>query len=404
MLCAAIPVTLVVAMSWFGVYTFINSYYTRGLGKSNAEWTALTLWFNGSMMLWPFVCIRLVAWVGHRRLTSLAIAACAVLYSLTAFATTTFELSVIVALMAIVPSVLVVAWIPMVIEAGRGRPGRAIAVYTFLSTIVGAAALVGGGSILGCAGYRTLFLAVGVAVAICAAGFHVLSARLPSPPPLARTGRLAIPRSDLWQFARGPVAFLMIGGICMEPFNFHAANQLFPNLAHDMHGLSAGTISTIVALGRLPALISLLVLARIVDEVRVTTYYGIGLLFAGVCVFLLGSVGGVGLLVAAFCGYYIFHGIVWGTDVAAVNAAVEPRQREYVMALMTSISTGATFAAGVFHNRLLVAGLPLSSVIHFSGAIGALAGLVMLLYSFTRHADWSRPSGCSFHHAAPHKS
>jgi MFS family permease len=391
MLQAGVPVTLVLTMSWFGVYTFINAYYTRGLGKSNAEWTALTLWFNGSMMLWPFVCVRLVAWIGHRRLTTAALGLCAVLYLLTAFAHTKTEFSAIVTLMAIVPSVLAVAWLPVVIEAGHSRPGRAIASYTLISTIVGACALIAGGGVLAAAGYRPMFLAMSAAAAVCTLVFYPLSARLPAPPPV-RVGLLAIPRRDLMKFARGPVAFLLLAGVCIEPFNFHAANQLFPNLARDVHGLSAGAIGGIVALGRLPALVSLFVLARIVDEVPITRFYGAGLMLAGVCVCCTASAGATGWLIAAYCGYYLFHGAVWGTNTAAINAAVEPRQREYAMAITTSVSTGATFAVGVVHNRLLTAGMSLPGVIHLSGAIGAVAGVVMICYSFTRFAAWSRPS------------
>jgi MFS family permease len=170
----------------------------------------------------------------------------------------------------------------------------------------------------------------------------------------------------------------------LEPFNYLTVNQLFPNLARDAHGLLDRDISTLVAVARLPALLSLFVVATVIDRLNAFRVYGAGIAVVGLCVVALGQAAGLSALVVAYFVYYLIQGTVWGSNPAAVNGSVEPNLRDSAFALTSIVMSVALFGAGFVHNRLLGAGLSIQQVFSTVGFIPVVAGVVLVIFSFIR--------------------
>jgi hypothetical protein len=145
-------------------------------------------------------------------------------------------------------------------------------------------------------------------------------------------------------------------------------------------------ISTIVALGRLPALLSLFVLAAAIDRMNAPRTYGMGNMLVGVCVIVMGLIpdGGVEPVIATFMIYFLIQGSVWGSGPAAVNTSVEPELRDSAFALTSILLSIALFGVGFVHNRLLSARLSVAQVFSVSGLIPIAGGSILVVYSFLR--------------------
>jgi len=108
-------------------------------------------------------------------------------------------------------------------------------------------------------------------------------------------------------------------------------------------------------------------------------------------VVMLGGVGGTGALVAGYVVLYVAYGLVWGSNVASVNASIQPRLRDTAFAIMNLLMMASVFIVGSVHNRMVAAGLSFRTVFMVCGSIGAIGGVMLLAYSFSRHFARSRP-------------
>lgn len=388
-LCAlvltAFPVSLVGTLSWFGVFTFVNAYLTTGLGYTAETWTAVTLWFTGGMIVWPLLCTEISARIGRRKTVVLGMLAVSLFYFLIACTSNLIAIRLLLAMIALLQGTNSIAWLPMVAEYGRDYPGRAFAVMQLVGGAVATATLLFGGMLLAKTHYHDAFLYFGAVCALCTLAFWFSSRAMEAEVRCAVVSLRQVSRADLLRLFTGPFVILLLLGICMEPFNYHTANQLYPNLARDVYHLSNKHISMVVALGRLPAIVTLFVIAHVIDRLNVVRCYGAGLCATGVCIVAMGLAQGHGLLIAGFFAYYLCHGSVWGTNLAAINRVVSSRLRDSAFALMSVIMTCAVFVVGIVHNRLLAAGVSLPHVFTYCGAVAFVAGLCLVGYSFSRH-------------------
>jgi MFS family permease len=287
----------------------------------------------------------------------------------------------LMALAGFTQAVGLVTWQPLVAEYGRDRPGRALVISQLIGTAVTIATLIGGGQLIAGWSYREAFITLGAVCLACTALFHFISRNFDTGQSEV-VGLLRAVRGNWRKLATGSFLVLTLAGLCLEPFNFLTVNQLFPNLARDVHGLADQDISTIVALGRLPALLTLFVLANFIDRMNPLRTYGAGIALVGLLVIALGQAGNINLMIAVYLAYFLLQGSVWGSNAAAVNASVEPGMRDSAFAITSIVVTIALFGVGFVHNRLLGAGFTLPQVFGISGLIPAIAGTVLVLYSF----------------------
>jgi len=382
---ASLPVGIVYALSWFGIFTFVNGYLINKLKYTNMEWTAVTLWYTGSMVVWPFLCNELSSLLGRRRTVLFAMVLAGALFLGFSFFHQRVVICAMLALMALAVMVFSAVFLPMVAEAGGEKPGRALATFNFTSNFVSASVLIGGGYLAAHLGYTQAFLYCALACGASAILFFLLTRNFGS----ARAAKVVsvrnLTRADVLALLTGPYLIVVLCGLSMEAFNYHTVNQLWPNLARDQFRLHETTISNMVALARLPALLTLSVVAQLIDRVNVVRFYGFSFLFVACCVFTLGLVPAPGALKVAYVAYFLGMGCVWGSNSPAVNASVSPRLRDSAFALMMVPAQLAVFLVGIIHNRMLNAGLTLPEVFRWCAIVAALGGgLVLIVYSFTR--------------------
>jgi MFS family permease len=377
----SLPISVVATLAGFGVFTFVNNYIVNTLGYSNAQWTAASLWLVGSMALWPFLITEITPRLGRRRTVALALACAALFFAAMAFTTSFPVICGLLIIIGLVLPVNVVAWFPMVAEVGGALPGRAIAIHQFIGALVSVVTLWAGKTLLQGMSYQHAFLLFAGVCMLCAIIFARQARPFDAIAPRRVVGLRQIRREDVRRLLFGPFLVIVLLGLSMEPFNFHTLNQLFPNLARDAHQLSNGAIADVVALGRLPALLSLPIMAWIIDRMRPVQVYGICVLCDAACIIALGLAVGVTPLIFAYLGFYLFHGFVWGSNSASVTAVVPAHLRDAAFALLSVSQLVAVFLVGVFHNRLLTAGMSLPQLFVTCGVIGACAGVGLLLYS-----------------------
>jgi sugar phosphate permease len=382
LLIATLPVSFVNIATWFGLYTFVNGYLVKGLGYSNAQWTETTLWFIGSMIAWQLLCTDIAARIGRRHTVTLSLAAGALFYGGMAFSTDAWLIRALMALAGFTQAVGLVTWQPLIAGFGRDRPGRALVINQLVNAAVGVLTLITGGQFIANASYQFAFIALGVACALCALWFHLASRGFEADSAAGEVVSLLRVVRTGWRSLLTP-SFLVLtfAGLCLEPFNYLTVNQLFPNLARDTFGLLDRDISAIVALGRLPALLSLFALAAFIDRMNALRAYGVGLLLVGLCVIALGLVNTPTALITAFLFYFLIQGTVWGSNAAAINASVSPGLRDSAFALTSILLSIALFGVGFVHNRLLGAGLSVAQVFNVSGTIPIVGGAILMVYS-----------------------
>ncbi|MCL4505701.1 MAG: MFS transporter [Chloroflexi bacterium] len=383
LLLATLPVSFAGIATWFGLYTFVNGYLVRGLGYTNEQWTETTLWFIGSMIAWQLLCTDIAARAGRRNTVTISLVAGALFYIGMGMTSDGLVIRALMALAGFTQAVGLVTWQPLIAEYGRERPGRALVINQLVNAVVGALTLIAGGQIIANASYRDAFIALGVACAGSAVMFHLVSRDFESEQSEV-VSLLRVMRTDWRKLATGGFMVLTVVGLCLEPFNYLTVNQLFPNLARDAHGLLDGDISTIVALGRLPALLTLFVLAAVVDRMNAMRAYGAGIALVGLCVVGLGLASGVPSLIGIFLVYFLIQGSVWGSNAAAVNASVAPPMRDSAFAVTSVLLSIALFGVGFVQNRLLGAGLTVAQVFLICGLVPVAAGTILVLYSLRR--------------------
>ncbi|MHB9130349.1 MAG: MFS transporter [Armatimonadota bacterium] len=386
LIITAIPVSLVGTMAWFGVFTFVNGYLVKQLGYSNADWTASTLWFVGGVIGWQVLCTEISARIGRRATVTLAMAMVALGYLGLMCTSNPLLINGLLVLMGFIVAATPAAWLPLVIEVEHERPGRALAAVQLTAAAWSSIALVSGGYLVTALGYRNTFLTFIVASLLCAAAFHWCARTFREEHHAQVISLRCVSKADLRSLLAGPFLIVLLLGVCMEPFNYHSVNQLFPNIARDIHAFNEQHISLVVALGRLPAILSLFVLAYFIDRINPLRVYGTGLMLAGISVVGFGLAPTAGWLVAAYFAYYLSHGSVWGSNTASVNAVTPNRLRDAAFAIMSIISLSFVLVVGVIHNRLLSAGVTLPHVFLWCGLIAAVAGVTLLAYSFSAHA------------------
>lgn len=394
LLSATLPVSFVGIATWFGLYTFVNGFLVQGLGYSNEQWTEVTLWFIGAMVAWQMACTDIAARLGRRNTVTLSLIAGAVFYIGLASTTDPWVIRALMALAGFTQAVGLVTWQPLIAELGRDKPGRALAINQLMNAGVSAVTLIAGGQIIAKVSYQSAFIIIGIACAACAVLFHIVSRGFAADQTeVVSLLRILQTRVALRKLVAGSFIVLCVG-LCLEPFNYLTVNQLMPNLARDAHHLFDSDISTIVALGRLPALLSLLVLTALIDRVNALRAYGAGIAVVGVCVVGMGLAGDVPTLVSIFLLYFFIQGTVWGSSASAVNGSVDAPMRDSAFAITSILLSVALFGVGFVHNRLLGAGLTVAQVFTFSGVIPIAAGVVLVIYSFgRRRAEKTQDAG-----------
>lgn len=383
----SLPVGIVYTLAWFGVFTFVNNYLKHNLGYSPEDWTAVTLWYTGSMVVWPFLCNEVSSWLGRRLTITLAMVLAGLLFYGFSIFHQRFAICIFLSLTALSVTVVSTVFLPMVAEAGGDKPGRALVTFNFVNNLIGAAALIGGSVLATRFGYERSFFIFAFGCGISAVFFHLITANLGNTRPAKIVSVRNLSRADILSLVTGSYLVLVLCGLSMEAFNYHTVNQLWPNLAREQFHMSDRTITTIVALGRLPALLTLTLLGQFVDRINIVRFYGFSFLFVAICVFTLGTVHTDATLQMVYVAYFLGMGCIWGSNSPAVNASVAPRLRDSAFAVMMVPSLLAVFLVGIIHNRLLAAHFTLPQVFHVCGLIGiTCGGLVLIVYSFTRHA------------------
>lgn len=378
LLIAAFPQSIAVQISWFGIYTFVNSYIVKGLGHSDEQWTAAALWLTGGMIVWPFICLEIASRIGRRATVTLSIAVTAVFYLAMTCARSLPAIHLLLGLVAFPVSTGTAVWLPMVAEVGREYPGRSLVLVQFIAAGMGALMLVTGGFLIAWFNYWQAFLFLGLLSACCAAVFHVVSGRLGSlHQDAAVVSFRHFTRQDLKGLLTVAYILLLVLGTGAEPYNYLTVNQLFPNLAWGSHGLSQTAVTQVVALGRLPALISLLLISRYIDRINAMAGYGLGIAVVGIFVIFMGRVQTSVMLIGMYAVYFLFQGGVWGSSIPAFNASVQPRVRDSAFAVMGVVSTITLFLTGVVHNRMIHAGIALPRLFVLCG-LTAIAGGMLL--------------------------
>lgn len=390
---ASVPVGIAYTLSWFGIFTFVNNFLVSGLGYSNEAWTAIALWYTGSMMLWPFITNEISAWLGRRWTVCGGIALGAVLFLGFAVARETWVFCLLLALMSLVTNTISAVWLPMVATAGGEKPGRALVLFNWVNNLIGASALIGGSLLIEHLGYDTTFALCAAVLALGAVGFVFASDGMGGTTPAKVVSLRKLTPADLRALVAGPFLLVMLCGMCMEAFNYHTVNQLWPNLARDVHALSDRSITTAVAVCRLPALVSLAVLGLFVDRVPIIRMYGFSVLAVSAGVFCMSLAPDRGTLVGCLTGYFVTQGLVWGSNSPALNSTVSPRLRDTAFTVNMALATGAVFLVGIVHNRLLHAGFALPRIFAVCSLTTALGGAaVLIFYSFLKRTPQPEPA------------
>lgn len=386
MVAASVPASLAGTMSWFGTYTFVNAYLIKGLACTNQQWTRATLWYSGGMVFWYLICTEIASRVGRRWTVTLGLASTALGYALMAVCRDVAAIDALLALMGFATVANAVSWAPMIAESGGDRPGRALAINAFVGTAVGVLALLFGGRLIADGNYPRTFLTIACACAVSAIAFHVFAG------PLERDARtkvvrmFAVSRADFVSTIRGPFLFVLLLGVCMDPFSFHTVNQLFPNLVRDLHGFREADTGLLVALGRIPALVSLYAVSRVIDRLNIVRWFGISLALDGIATILIAFASGKATVAAAYFGFYLVHGIVWGTVTASITLCLPLRVRDSGFAVTWLFEIFAVFGVGMIHNRLLGNGISLPSTFAACGMVLVMTGCALAWYSGTTHA------------------
>ncbi|MCX5660259.1 MAG: MFS transporter [Planctomycetota bacterium] len=377
-------VGFVAAITWFGIYTLVNAYMVRGLGCSDAEWTSATLWLTGGMVVWQLLAAPMATKLGRVGAMTLALLVGGAAYAVIAVTRSPLVIGMMLGCMGLTQAMISVVFIPLIADVGGDPPGRAIAAYEWLVTAVSVAASGSGGSLIDRGVYAPVFLAI-AGLSMASAGLFFMLCRDPALLSKAADSRPAIglhnvTRADL-KLLGWPFLAVLVLGISAEPFYYHMVNQLFPNLARQDYGMGEARIATIVALGRLPSLLSLVLVAHRIDRGNTIAIYGMGIVASGTMAIAMAWAPGAAWGVGLYLAYYLCHGVVWGANCAAANAAVPPRLRELAFTLICLGQAGFAYVAGWLHQQMLERGCSIRAVYTVSGSIALVGGVCLLIYA-----------------------
>lgn len=284
----------------------------------------------------------------------------------------------LLALIGMLHAMYFTVWFPFVASVGHAAPGQALAGTQLLFNISSLLVIFAGAPFLKENEFGKLLFACGFCIVVSAVSFFLLSAKL-SEGTVRVVSIWRLKRSDFRALLRAPFLWLLFAGALFEPFGFHTANQLFPNLARECHAVHENSIAIIVSFSRIPALFLLLLLARYIDRLNAHRVYGCGLFLGGAGVLCLGSAPNTIILIAAFTLYYIGQGIVWGSNSTAVNRAVSQQYKDAAFACMGLVLTTAILLVGLVHHLLVAAGVSLPRVFLICGTFGILSGTTLIL-------------------------
>jgi len=235
---ASLPVTVVYALSWFGIFTFVNGYLVKELHYSDKEWTAFTLWYTGSMVVWPFFCSELSSRLGRRWAVLCALILAGILFLGFSRFDNRVVICTMLALMALSVVIVSSVFLPMVAEAGGDKPGRALVTFNFVNNLIGATALITGGYLLDYFTYLQTFRFCALACGISAVLFFLLTVNFGGAKKAAKVVSVRnLSRADVLALFTGPYLIIVLCGLSMEAFNYHTVNQLWPNLARTTFGM-----------------------------------------------------------------------------------------------------------------------------------------------------------------------
>jgi sugar phosphate permease len=125
--------------------------------------------------------------------------------------------------------------------------------------------------------------------------------------------------------------------------------------------------------------VTLFLLLKRVDRLNAAKVYGAAVAATGLIVITMGSVGGSTAAATCFAVYYLGYGVIWATNSAALNAAVDRNLRESAFALAGMAATVGTFAVGIVHWQMLEFHISLPDVYRICGLIATLAGVVLFV-------------------------
>ncbi|MFW5798899.1 MAG: MFS transporter [Planctomycetota bacterium] len=369
------------AVAWFGVFTFVNQWITVGLGHPTRTWTTVSLYFVAGTVFWQVLSTEISLRLGRRTVLLVAMGVTSTTFLAMPWLTHLPLLKCVLFGLGMMQAFFISAWFPMVVGLGGGKPGRAIAAFQLLNNLATVAMLVVGGQLLQRLGFRVGFLTLGSACLVSTLGFALGTRGLGrgAAGGGATVSLFRLRGADVRRLLVGPFILVLLLGVAIEPLHFHTVNQLFPNLADQLHHLDKAQVGTIVGLGRLPALLSLLIMARVVDHVRPGLAYGAGIMVAACGVLVMGFAAGTTVLVLGYLLYYTGHGTVWGSNGAAVNACVGGRLRDVAFSLMSLTLTASAALVGVLHNALVGAGVALDTVFTICAAGGLAGGLLLIV-------------------------
>jgi len=380
LILTAIPVALTWTLSWFGVFCFVNGYVKQVLGQGTEVWTQLTLWLIGGVVFWQATAAEVSARIGRRRTLTIAMGMSAVLFGAIPFIQDVRYLGPLLALLGVMHGVFFGVWFPFVASAGRAAPGRSIAGTQFVFNSCSLLGILVGAPVMASGNFRALFLTASAVMLLSTVSFAILAAKLDEGASKV-TSIWRLRGADVRALLHGPFLWIAVAGLMLEPFAFHTVNQLFPNLVRELHGFDEGQVTVAVSLSRLPALLVLLVLARLIHRLNACRCYGVGLLVGGVGVVLMGlaPLSGPLFLLVFLSLYYAGQGVVWGSNSTAVNRMVPDDLRDAAFASMGLILMAALLGVGVIHYWLVSLGVFLPQVFVICGVFGVGSGITLIL-------------------------
>lgn len=407
LLAATTPVAFIASVTWYGAFTFANAYMIRGLGASNAQWTRATLAMSGGMLVWYLLTVEMSALLGRRRTAALGATIASLAYISLPLAGEVWLVSVLLALMGFGTAGYLVAWLPYVTHVGGDRPGRALTVASITFNLVSGMTIFALGPALQEARFRFAFFSTGGICIACLAAFHFAARHLETladttniedEQPVRPDGPLSLLKlqwHDVRELVYSAFPVVLLLGICAAPFAFHTSNQLFPNLARDIHHLREDSIARLVAMGRLPAMLTLVLMSPIIDRLNLVRFYGVFLFTDGLLIAAIALSHSTLVVGGAYLVFYLSHGLVWAFALPAINVCVRPRLRDSAFALTAMFEIVGVFLAGILHNRLIEAGFSLPYVFVVCGVVVGASGLLLLGYSFSGHARRNGPANGS---------
>ena len=380
----AVPVAFSATITWFGVFTMVNAYLVKGLKYTDEEWAGAVLWLTGGIVFWLLAIGAVASKLGRRGTLALALAMAGVGFGVIAMTTQIRVIAPMLGLMAIVQAATSIVFLSLITKHSGHGPGKALAVFQWITTVATIISLVVGGYLMEAGYYRVTFLGIGVLLLTSAAVFYHASRPLAAYDSETIVGLFSLNRADRGVFLRAPFLPVILLGICGETWYFVMVNQLFRNLAIDHFAMSESTVGWIVALGRLPSLLSLYYLSHRADHINVRLAYGIGIIAGAICSIGIGWAPTAVMMIAVYSLYFAGQGIVWGVNVSTVSSAVPTRLRESALGLLVIVQMGMALLVGALQKAMLARGYSLKWIFTSCAVLGLISGIALVVYALRR--------------------